>query len=104
MLTDAARHATPPVRHPAVRTHPVTGRRSLYVNPAYTTKIEGLDEADSADTLARIYAHCIEDRFRLRYKWSAGDVLVWENISVMHKATTQDLPADHNRTLCRTII
>jgi len=95
---------TPPVHHPALRTHPVTGRTSLYVNPAYTTEVEGLDPADSKATLARIYDHCLEDRFRLRYKWRAGDVVVWENMSVMHSATTHDLPPDRGRTLWRTVI
>jgi len=104
VVTAPSRQKTPPVRHPALRTHPATGRTSLYVNPAYTTEIEGLDPADSADTLARIYDHCLQDRFRLRYTWRPGDVVVWENVSVMHSATTQDLPPDRYRTLWRTVI
>ncbi len=104
VVDEGSRKATPPVRHPAVRTHPVTGRQSLYVNPAYTTKIVGLKADDSADVLAHVYDHCMEDRFQLRYKWHKGDVAIWENISVMHTATTQDLPPDHHRTLWRTII
>ncbi len=104
VLNQQSKDRTPPVHHPALRTHPVTGRTSLYVNPAYTTGIDGLDEGVSAEALKRIYDHCFEDRFRLRYKWRAGDVVVWENISVMHSATTHDLTPDHPRTLWRTVI
>lgn len=104
VVDDKSRQKTPPIPHPALRVHPVTGRTSLYVNPAYTTKLDGLDDDDSATTLARIYDHCLQDQFRLRYKWHAGDVVVWENISVMHSATTQDLPPDQARTLWRTVI
>lgn len=95
---------TPPVNHPTIRTHPLTGRTSLYVNPAYTVEIEGLATEDSADTLARIYDHCLQDRFRLRFKWRPGDVVVWENISVMHSATTHEQPPTQPRTLWRTVI
>jgi taurine dioxygenase len=104
VLNAKSQENTPPVRHPALRTHPATGRTSLYVCPAYTTNIEGLNPDDSEDTLARIYDHCLQDQFRLRYKWRPGDVVVWENVSVMHSATTQDLPPDRARTLWRTVI
>ena len=94
----------PPVRHPVIRRHPVTGRNALYVNPTYTVCIEGMTETSSNLLLKRIFDHCLEDRFRLRYRWRAGDVVIWDNAAVMHAATTQNLDPRHHRTLWRTII
>lgn len=94
----------PPVRHPVIRRHPVTGRKALYVNPTYTVRIEGMTAAESDALLKEIFDHCLEDRFRMRYRWRAGDVVVWDNAAVMHAATTQNLDPSHHRTLWRTII
>ncbi len=94
----------PPVRHPVVRRHPVTGRKALYVNPTYTVRIEGMETALSDARLKQIFDYCLEDRFCMRYRWRAGDVVIWDNAAVMHAATTQNLNPSHHRTLWRTII
>jgi taurine dioxygenase len=97
---------TPPPEcpQPVVRTHPETGRKAIYINPAYTTRIEGLAEGESEALKKRIFSHCMGDRFRLRYKWRAGDLLVWDNAALMHSATTKTLdPAEH-RTIWRVTV
>ncbi len=94
----------PPVRHPVVRRHPVTGRKALYVNPTYTVRIEGMETGRSDALLKWIFDHCLEERFRMRYRWRAGDVVIWDNAAVMHAATTQNLDPSLHRTLWRTII
>jgi taurine dioxygenase len=87
-----------------VRTHPETGRKAIYINPAYTTRIEGLAEGESEALKKQIFSHCMEGRFRLRYKWRAGDLLVWDNAALMHSATTKSLdPAEH-RTIWRVTV
>ncbi len=103
-LTAAQIDATPPVLHPTVITIPDSGQQALYMNPAYTTRIDGYDAAESEALMAEVFDFCLQDRFRLRYRWCRGDVVFWDNRAVMHSATTHDLPADKLRTMWRTII
>lgn len=80
------RDAPPDVEHPVVRTHPHTGRKCLYVNEGYTTRIVGWPEAESERTLKFLFEHAIRDEFLYRHRWQAGDVLMWDNCLVQHKA------------------
>ena len=72
--------------HPAVLTHPVTGRKGLYVNPTYVLKIEGMTEEMSRPILEQLFAHCALPEHTLRLRWSAGMVVVWDNYSTQHYA------------------
>lgn len=72
--------------HPAVLTHPVTGRRSIYVNPIYVTRFDGMSEDESRPILDRLRAHCIRPEFFCRFRWSAGTIAVWDNYSTLHYA------------------
>ncbi len=103
-LTEAQRQATPDAVHPVVRTHPETGRKAIYINPGFTVRILGLAEADSEALKAELFAHCGQERFILRYRWQAGDVVLWDNAAVMHAATTLELPPHKRRLIWRTII
>jgi taurine dioxygenase len=103
-LTEEQRRATPDVVHPVVRAHPVTGRKALFINPGFTVRILGMPERESEALKQELFDHCLQDAYRLRYRWTVGDVLVWDNASVMHAATSRDLPASKRRTLWRTII
>jgi len=71
--------------HPVVRTHPDTGEKGLFVDPTYTRHIVGLppDEADAV--LAFLHAHMLKEQFTWRHSWRAGDLLVWDNRSTMHR-------------------
>ncbi len=97
---------TPPPQcaHPVVRTHPETGRKAIYINPAYVVRIEGLSDDDSEALKREIYDHCLQDRFRLAYRWRAGDVVAWDNAALMHSATTKTLDPSKHRTLWRATI
>ncbi len=70
--------------HPGVRTHPETGRRALFVNPAHTVRFEGMTEAQSAPLLAELFAHQISPAFTCRVRWAPGTLAIWDNRQVLH--------------------
>jgi len=71
---------------PAVRRHPVSGKAALFVNPTYTTRLEGMNEEESAPILARTYAHMTRPEFQCRHRWRPGDLVIWDNRATMHFA------------------
>ncbi|MAZ01543.1 MAG: taurine dioxygenase [Sneathiella sp.] len=75
------------ILHPAVITETLSGRRSLFLNPIYTTRFEDMSEAESAPILAEIYKHCTRPDFSCRFRWRAGDVAIWDNRTSLHYAT-----------------
>lgn len=80
-----------PVPHPAVRVHPDTGRRSLFVNPGFTTRIRGVSDARVSDAESRglldaFFAHVAKPEHLVRHRWRAGDVVMWDNRSTAHYA------------------
>jgi taurine dioxygenase len=84
--SEAQLASVPDTEAPVVRTHPVTGRKSLFVNEAHTSRIVGLPEEEGAALLARLCAHIVEPEFRYEHRWRAGDLLMWDNVAVQHKA------------------
>jgi taurine dioxygenase len=78
--------AKPPVSHPMVTQNPATGRRRLFVNSLYTSRIEGLSEPESSALLAMLIEHIKSPEFQLRYTWSVGDIAFWDNHAVQHYA------------------
>ncbi|WP_298852002.1 TauD/TfdA family dioxygenase [uncultured Ruegeria sp.] len=81
-----AEAATQDTRHPVVITHPFSGRRGLFVNPVFTTKIEELDSQESEAILTMLYAHCQQPEFQCRVRWKVGDITMWDNRATWHKA------------------
>jgi taurine dioxygenase len=75
-----------PVEHPVVRTHPETGRRSLFVNPGFTIRIKGLTAKESDTLLTFLYHHMATPEYVVRYRWEAGDLGFWDNRTTMHYA------------------
>ncbi|MCR9126025.1 MAG: TauD/TfdA family dioxygenase [Rhodobacteraceae bacterium] len=73
--------------HPAVLTDPASGQKALFVNPIYTTRLEGLTEAESAPILAALYRHATRPDFSCRLRWCAGDLAIWDNRRTLHYAT-----------------
>jgi taurine dioxygenase len=72
--------------HPLVRTHPVTGRKALWVSPVYTVGIEGMTEAEAAAVLGFCFRHLTQEAFIYRHRWAPGTVLMWDNRCTMHFA------------------
>ena len=104
-LFDTGQVQSPPeCLHPVIRTNPISGRKAIYITPSYTVRIDGMAADESQALMDEIFAHCLQDKYRMDYHWHAGDVLVWDNAAVMHSATTKDLDPSKYRTLWRTII
>ncbi len=99
-LSDAQRRAKPPVHHPLVFSHPLSGRSILYANPGYTVAIDGMEPAQSDTLLDVLFRHQVEPRFTYTFRWTEGDVLVWDNLRVIHKAVA-DYRADEPRLIKR---
>ena len=72
--------------HPVVTTHPGTGRRALYVNRGWTTRIEGLSNIESRGILDMLFDHCEKPEFTVRWTWTPGDAALWDNRCTMHYA------------------
>ncbi len=80
----------PGARHPIVRTHPVTGRKCLYLGRRRNGCILGLDLDDSEETLDRLWAHASQPSLTWTHRWQKGDVLIWDNRCVLHRRDSFD--------------
>ena len=94
-LTDEQRRRKPPVSHPILMTHPITGRRLLYANPGYAIRIDGWDARDSDDMLAYLFQHQLQPQYRHVHRWTAGDVLIWDDLCTLHNAWPDYGPDEH---------
>ena len=74
----------PRAEHPVIRTHPVTGRKALYVNEGFTTGIVGMPREESQPILEMLFRHSTRPEFIYRHQWRVGDILVWDNRCTMH--------------------
>jgi len=72
--------------HPLVRTHPVTGRKALFVSPVYTVGVESLTEAEARAVLGFLFAHLTQPEFIYRHRWREQMLLMWDNRCTMHFA------------------
>jgi taurine dioxygenase len=91
----------PPVRHPIVRTHPFTGRKCLYVMRDDCTGIEGLEAEEAEALIAALADHIVKPAFIYRHQWRPGDLLMWDNCTVQHRAI-QDYDMPQRRLMHRT--
>src|SRR4051812_41392738 len=90
------------VRHPVARKHPVTGRTALYAVSGSSFGIGGIPDDEARDLLDELKAHATQEKYQLRLKYGVGDVVIWDNASLLHSATLID-PNDP-RTLWRITI
>jgi taurine dioxygenase len=89
---DARGGEFPRAEHPVVRTHPVTGRKALFVNRNFTTAIKGLSRLESAALLEMLYRHCETPEFQCRFHWQPDSVAFWDNRSAQHHAMWDYFP------------
>lgn len=89
-VTDAERAAWPEVDHPVVRTHPVTGRKSLYVGGIVPYRIEGMGEDESNPLVTELQRYTTDPEYVHVHRWRAGDLVVWDNRTVIHRGTAYD--------------
>jgi taurine dioxygenase len=101
-MTERQRAEAPPVEHPAVRRHPATGRKALYVS-RHASHIVGLPRAESDALLERLQAHATSERFVYRHRWRVRDVVIWDNRCTIHSATPYDTGA-RRRVIHRTVV
>ena len=90
------------VRHPVVRRHPVTGRKALYAVSGSSFGVDGMPEDEAVDLLDELKAHATQQKYQCRLKYGAGDVVIWDNASLLHSAMLTD-PEDP-RTLWRITV
>ncbi len=101
---DAERKDTPEVVHPLVKRHPETGKESLHIAPRIIGSvigIEGMKSADSDPLIDGLLAHITRPEYVYRHRWKPHDIVAWDNRSLLHSATTRDLPTNKVRRMLR---
>ena len=90
------------LEHPLVRTHPLTGRKALYVCPILSTQIVGMPKDESDDLLNYLFEWSVKPEFVYKHEWQLGDALMWDNSSTMHRREPFD--GTYDRVMKRTTI
>ncbi len=85
-LTPEQRAAKPPISHPMVLTHPISGRKALYCNVGFTSHVDGVSRSESDELLGMLFKHQLEEKYKYVHRWAEGDVLIWDNLWTMHNA------------------
>ena len=85
VISEEAKRKTPPVLHPLVHIHPITGRKALYLDSTTAVGIEGMDEASGSALLEEIYDLATRPEFVYHHHWRVGDALLWDNGFTMHR-------------------
>ncbi|MEX2643215.1 MAG: TauD/TfdA family dioxygenase [Acetobacterales bacterium] len=102
-LSEEQKARVPDIVHPLVRTHPVTGRKALYIGEHIIKEISGLSGEETAALVKELIAHITREAMIYRHKWRAGDLLMWDNRGVLHHATDYD-DRKYRRVMHRTTI
>ena len=85
-LTEEQKRQRPPVRHPVLLTHPITGRQVIYVNPGFTAQIDDVAADESKELLATLIDHVLQPKYRYVHEWTQGDLLLWDHLGTWHYA------------------
>jgi alpha-ketoglutarate-dependent taurine dioxygenase len=102
-LPDAAIRQRPPVDHPLVRTHPETGKRALYLGN-HASHVLGMPEADGVALLEQLLEHTTKPRFTYAHRWRRGDLLIWDNRCLLHRAVANFEMGRYRRILHRSVV
>lgn len=100
--TAAFQDQFPPVEHPVVRVHPETGRRMLFVNTSFTTRIVGMEREESDALLSLLTRQAHVPEFQVRFQWQPGDIAFWDNRATQHYAVDDYFP--HRRVAERVAV
>lgn len=84
----------PRAEHPVVRVHPVTGRKAIFVNSVFTTRIEGLTATESDALLRFLFEHIKDPNFQVRFRWEENSVAMWDNRCTQHLAVWDYFPQE----------
>lgn len=87
-----SRDENPPVQHPLVPAHPVTGERCLYFSESFTSAILGLNKYESEAMHALLTRHCAKPEFQYRLQWRKGTIAMWDNLASLHYAVADYWP------------
>ena len=101
-FTEKERAEYPPVRHPLVRTNPVNGRKNLFLG-AHASHIVGMPVEDGRAFLKTLLDHVTQAEFVYRHEWQEGELVIWDNRCVLHRATPFDTTR-HKRFMQRTTV
>jgi len=103
-LSDESRKALPPPGiHPLVRTHADNGRKALYLNPVRMESIPGMEDQAALALIGELMAHATQQKYEYRHQWRPGDMVIWDNRSVMHQANP-DYDMNERRYLYRLML
>jgi len=105
MALDEARQRDIPdeVTHPLLRTHPESGRRSLFINPIRIERIEDMAQDEALQLLDELLEHATQPCYEYRHRWQDGDLVMWDNRCLLHKANG-DYDMSQNRYLYRVML
>ncbi len=101
-LTSEERAALPPVRHPLIRVHEETGRKTIYAG-AHTREIEGMGWDEGRELIDGLIAHATQACFAYRHQWKVGDLVLWDNRAALHRGIGFD-ETRHKRRMLRTTV
>lgn len=102
-LSEEQKKQVPDVVHPIVRTHPISGKKSLYVNEGFTTRVEGVSAEESDKILKDLFESMKSEKYMYRHKWKVGDLIMWDNCSAQHLAIA-DYGTHQPRLMHRTTV
>ena len=102
-LTPELLAATPSAAHPIARRNPDNGRTGLYLSPNRVTGILDMAEDEGFALLGELFEHATQEKYLYRHKWRKGDMVIWDNRSVLHQATT-DYDMNEYRYLYRVLL
>lgn len=92
------------IRQPMVRTHPVTGRQALFISPRFTVGIAGMEQAEADALLDELFRYVMDRRFGYTHKWHDGDLVMWDNRCLCHRAcggyVLPDIRRMHRTVIC----
>jgi alpha-ketoglutarate-dependent taurine dioxygenase len=94
----------PPVSHPIVRTHPETGEKALYMGTHAAGGVEGLGAEEGRALLAELLTHATQPQFIYTHHWRQGDLIIWDNRALLHRALANYEMGKHRRVLHRTVV